>query len=668
MRLVILIVLGLIALVDRSRSQSSTFYGQPSGSSGIDIREQTWVYENLLNDTLADIAAVSRKSFTPLVSIPENLTYNDFDNATKIVWKRFDIKNLHPKDTLQLWYNAGAHAILSVYNNKGNLIAKGGLFAGGGAGAGTMPLTVLPNSESRFYVRAIDYVRVFSYPSDILYTPEGYSTFLAQEVIQVKWISIAISMIAGCLLLMGLFTLFQYYLNRDLTYLYYAIYTFVSLAWIVKMVDYRLFLGLAPATFPQLTHPCLASLSFSVSFFYGLFLSKLLDLRIRQPRIWRLVIAVMTLLLLQQLMSLIEIFTGLWLTDNAYYLLCDLSGVVTGLILMLSIYKSNSSLRSYLLAGSISLFIVSIAPIHSLFLFPDASELEKTFISYPPFFMALGLLIELFFFSLALAYRNRLTELENKTMHASYTRQLETDLMKQTQEIQTQNLLLEQQHIRQLETEFEQKLASTEMTALRAQMNPHFIFNCLNSIKLYTLQNDAEKASDYLNKFSKLIRLVLENSRSELVTLQNELDALRLYIELEAMRFKEKVRFNIIANEIDQRYLCIPPLLLQPYVENAIWHGLMHKPEGGLIEIEVTQTDENLLTIAIEDSGIGRARSAELESRSTEKHKSFGMQVTADRIRMINQLYNIRTDVQIVDLVDSFGEPCGTRVILKIPV
>ncbi len=254
-------------------------------------------------------------------------------------------------------------------------------------------------------------------------------------------------------------------------------------------------------------------------------------------------------------------------------------------------------------------------------------------------------------------------------MHAQYTRQLEKDIVERTHEIENQSRLLEQQHIRQLETEFEQKLADMEMTALRAQMNPHFIFNCLNSIKLYTLQNDADKASDYLNKFARLIRLVLENSRSELVTLQNELEALRLYIELEAMRFKEKVKFEIIvADDIDQRYLRIPPLLLQPYVENAIWHGLMHKPDGGKIQIEVWQSQENLLTICIADDGIGRERSMELESKSAGKYKSFGMQVTADRIRMINQLYNIKTDVQILDITNSFGDPCGTKVVLQIPV
>lgn len=208
-----------------------------------------------------------------------------------------------------------------------------------------------------------------------------------------------------------------------------------------------------------------------------------------------------------------------------------------------------------------------------------------------------------------------------------------------------------------------------EMVALRAQMNPHFIFNCINSIKLYTLQNDTDRAADYLTKFARLIRLVLENSRSERVTLQNELEALQLYIELEAMRFKHKVRFAIqISPNIDQQFIRIPPLLLQPYVENAIWHGLMHKSEGGTVVVEVSQRLDNLLHIEIIDDGVGRQRAGQLKSKSAGKQKSFGMQVTAERTRMINELYNIQTQTQVLDLMDSFGNPCGTKIILQIPV
>ncbi|MBC7569011.1 MAG: histidine kinase [Spirosoma sp.] len=238
------------------------------------------------------------------------------------------------------------------------------------------------------------------------------------------------------------------------------------------------------------------------------------------------------------------------------------------------------------------------------------------------------------------------------------------------------NLKLAQAEKQQRETElreqdaiFQRRLAETEMTALRSQMNPHFIFNCLNSVKLYTLQNDTDRAADYLTKFARLIRLVLENSKAERVTLQNELEALQLYIELEAMRFKQKVQFLIeVSPAVDVQFTTIPPLLIQPYVENAIWHGLMHKPDGGTITILVNQPSDDCLTVVITDDGVGRARAAQLKSKSANQAKSFGMKMTSDRISLINHHYDTQTAVRVRDLVDAGGRPSGTEVVLHIPV
>ncbi|MBK9509949.1 MAG: histidine kinase [Cytophagaceae bacterium] len=200
-------------------------------------------------------------------------------------------------------------------------------------------------------------------------------------------------------------------------------------------------------------------------------------------------------------------------------------------------------------------------------------------------------------------------------------------------------------------------------------MNPHFIFNCLNSIKLYSLENDPASASVYLTKFSKLIRLVLDNSRSERLTLDKEIETLRLYIEMEIMRFKEKVAYEMqVSTEIDQQYIEIPPLLIQPFVENAIWHGLMHKEFGGKVSILVSLIEENMLEIQVIDNGVGREKSAEYKSKTATKHKSFGMKVTNERIDLINQIYKTNAKVEIIDLYDNFKLAIGTKVLINIPV
>ena len=218
--------------------------------------------------------------------------------------------------------------------------------------------------------------------------------------------------------------------------------------------------------------------------------------------------------------------------------------------------------------------------------------------------------------------------------------------------------------------EFQRNLADISLTALRSQMNPHFIFNCLNSIKLYTTQNNTVAASDYLTKFSKLIRLVLDNSGKEKILLSSELYMLQLYIEMEAMRFKEKLQYNIhLEKNVEAYYTELPPLLIQPYVENAIWHGLMPKEEGGKIDIAVSvNDDESLLIINVIDNGIGRIKSAAIKSKTTATHTSYGMKATSERIALINKAYKTGAAVQIDDLADENGNAAGTKVIIQIPV
>lgn len=204
-----------------------------------------------------------------------------------------------------------------------------------------------------------------------------------------------------------------------------------------------------------------------------------------------------------------------------------------------------------------------------------------------------------------------------------------------------------------------------ELANLRAQINPHFIFNCLNSIYRYTKERDTDTAAKYLQKFSSLLRLVLENSRSEKITLARDLEALQLYVDIEALRFKEKLQFSLeIDPEIDPSFLQIPGMLIQPHVENAIWHGLMHRKEGGKIQARITLPAENLLRVEIEDNGIGRAAAAELESKSALTKKSLGQKITAERLKATGKL----AYCEAIDLHDTLGNAVGTRVVMEIPL
>jgi ligand-binding sensor domain-containing protein/two-component sensor histidine kinase len=222
-----------------------------------------------------------------------------------------------------------------------------------------------------------------------------------------------------------------------------------------------------------------------------------------------------------------------------------------------------------------------------------------------------------------------------------------------------------------LKSEYEKKLANVELSALLAQMNPHFLFNSLNSIDSYIIRNESKKASEYLNNFARLMRLILQNSRSNYISLKDELEALDLYLQMESLRFKDKFSYSISVDEnVDTNAIVIPPMLIQPYVENAIWHGLMLKANGeaGKVELRVSKKEDELVCV-IHDNGIGRKKAAELKAHKQNSHKrSMGMQITEDRIEIINKLYNMNASVRIYDLENEAGEALGTKVELTIPV
>jgi len=223
--------------------------------------------------------------------------------------------------------------------------------------------------------------------------------------------------------------------------------------------------------------------------------------------------------------------------------------------------------------------------------------------------------------------------------------------------------------------ENEKQLTELEMQALRAQMNPHFIFNCLSSINRFILKNKTEEASDYLTKFSRLIRMVLNNSKRAFISLEDELETLRLYLDMERLRFKESFDYSFTYNNsVEAGNIFIPPLLLQPFAENAIWHGLMHLPTGqagkrekGILNFDF-RSEENFLMCTITDNGVGREQAELLKSKSATKHKSMGLRITADRIAMLQSSNKTESPVTINDLVNTDGSAAGTEVIIKMPV
>lgn len=211
-------------------------------------------------------------------------------------------------------------------------------------------------------------------------------------------------------------------------------------------------------------------------------------------------------------------------------------------------------------------------------------------------------------------------------------------------------------------------IAELELKALRAQMNPHFIFNSLNSIQDFVLNNEGQLAAKYLSKFAKLMRMILDISEQTFVNIHAKIAFLKLYIELESLRLNNTLEVSFeIDPEIDLEAL-IPTLLIQPHIENAIWHGLQYKETDKRLYIQFTKINDNFLEVIVRDNGIGRAAAISIKNNKTILHNSRGSKNSEDRVQTLNKLFGSKTKIEIIDLFNEKNIACGTKVIIQIPM
>lgn len=221
---------------------------------------------------------------------------------------------------------------------------------------------------------------------------------------------------------------------------------------------------------------------------------------------------------------------------------------------------------------------------------------------------------------------------------------------------------------RQNQLRNDKKLLTLEQSMLRSQMNPHFLFNSLNSIKLYIINNEKKNAVHYLNKFSKLVRKILEASSLKEISLAEELETVELYMNIENIRFSNEINFEIkIDKDIDVHTAKIPSLILQPFLENALWHGLSSKEGEKNINLHVSKGSDKFINISISDNGVGREAAEVIKKSKVLKRKSVGIEITKERLANFSRDYQNTFDVTIIDLYDAEDNPTGTKVVLHIP-
>lgn len=458
---------------------------------------------------------------------------------------------------------------------------------------------------------------------------------------------------------------------KDRFYLFYSIYAFVNAVNILKYIKnvfFETYIAENTAFFHHLHFP----LQYTSYVFFSLFLLEVLRFKERHPQFYNYVYkgvfvltAVFVLLVLNR-----YLFDGFYIMRGFYFFFIIPLGFIITIYSFFLIIKMNDSIKDLILLGMI---VISTAAL-SIAIVTYGKGIEILNKNYYIFYLAL--LLENLLFTYALSIKQREAYLEKVVIQKKYLTQLketekikteqnkklEEELIKKELELKSFAAKAEEERISKLKSQFEKEIKTLHLASLQSQMNPHFIFNALNSIKVFLIENNKEKAAFYLNKFSKLIRKILESSRVESHSLEEELDIIELYFNIENIRFEEQIYFSIERDpKINTSVIKVPPLILQPFVENAIWHGLMLSKKEKHLSIKVSK-NKDIVELTITDDGIGRDASNDLKNKKTYKKESVGLKMTQERISLFNQKQNLNYSYKIIDIQDSDKNAAGTQV------
>jgi sensor histidine kinase YesM len=425
----------------------------------------------------------------------------------------------------------------------------------------------------------------------------------------------------------GLFVLFLYHFliffqNKSKLYLYYSLYLLALTIYFLQHVLNGQF------------QPFYNYINFSIQFLayaaYVAFARDLLDTRthlIKWDKFFELEIKV--LLLLAFTFALIQLFFGYEFQIRAFTIVAPLLSLFTLLTYYIIVTRIKDNFSRYFVVASFIYVVLANISFLEKFL---GTEFFTSKGVEPMFFIYLGAILQSIIFSVILGFI--IKRIEQKSKNAEVRLAIK---LKEMEEL--------------------------KMTALQSQMNPHFLFNSLNSINNFVLKSDVEKASDYITKFSRLIRVILNSSSSPTSTLSEELGILSLYVKLEQMRVSGGFDYIVNVDEkLNLENIKVPPLFLQPFIENAIWHGIMKKDGDKQIVLTIKKEQAKVLCL-IEDNGIGINKAKELDHMS-QKRKFFGAAATENRIRILYKNKDVKIETKDI----STQKQSGTQVLVSFPL
>lgn len=518
----------------------------------------------------------------------------------------------------------------------------------------------------------------------VLYNALQYERFRNQQINIYRGEAVVIQVLLGMLLVLLSIAVINYIQLPDRSYLYFAAYILGLILFFALRLESKPYQLSVFHSWPMLKYYWdIPALLFCFYLMYLLFGNAFLNLKERYPYMEDIftvaaactggIIIICIYCIARELYHLPGII-------YSYVYLATLLPLLVIFVALARRSRHHPLVRFFLLgsvcfyAACLGAFLMQIRP---LGLTSALGEL-----SAPSMLMITGVLLQAMFFLAGLSYRNKLAHHErtktqemlikqlnkNKELQRKLNEQLEELVKEQTSEILRKKQELEEQRQIQLDIEYDKKLTEIELKAIRAQINPHFIFNCLNSIQLFVMQRDYEYAQKYLSDFSYLIRKTLDFSRRNFITLADEITYLTTYLGLEKMRFEHKMEYDIrVDPAIATAELEIPAMLLQPYVENAVKYG-MNNPNQliGQLIIHFRQLPGDMLECVIEDNGIGINRSKELRTLP-KHHQSSGMEISFNRAELLNKMYNSGIHIEVIDKSSRNFTESGTIVRILIP-
>ncbi|GAB3517489.1 hypothetical protein GCM10027442_36860 [Emticicia fontis] len=491
-----------------------------------------------------------------------------------------------------------------------------------------IPIRFLPGTHYQLYIKVNDYPK-----KDFILQPKLVSYFWENhhkvKAFYDEYIYLINNgLIISILFFVALFVFMFYILDRQKYYLYYGFYT-ASLGFFnLWEYEHSPYFHLLFSYLPFLKYTGNSNVYILLTqISYYLFVYDFLELKEKYPGLGLLFRRVIRTLLVFLVLDVIVLFVfgRLDWSDSFYWFFQGVFPILN-IILLVLVFRIKGRIARNIKIGSTFLMLGAFAGFMTQWLSHESYVLLRI---EPSIVFMLGTLTEIFFFSIAIGSRSYQIQKEQNSLFKA--------------------------------------MKESELRTLRSQINPHFVFNSLNSIKSYILTHRPVEAAEYLTDFSMLMRSILQYSKEQLISLTDELETAVLYIKLEKLRFEDNFEFIYELDEtIDTDEIFAPPMLLQPYIENAIKHGLMNRQEKRMLALKVKQLTESI-EIIIDDNGIGREQ-ASLLRKNIPKYQSMGMNINDERIKLLSQANDLHIQIMIEDKKSKDGTPQGTKVTIHIPL